>query len=244
MTIDIDDLKKGYLNIPTITATEQLTQYFNFGFSNTTGNTNNLDFNTKYNLSSTLSSYKGKELKLAFDSSYFLSKTNSIKSNEEYLANLGLEQELEEEWLSYLSLNWLRNPEFKNYNHKVSLGTGVGKSLSLNKREFLTLKIGTSLNADNYTNTQKSAYFNSFNEYLEYKNQLNNISQLYLKTGLLQNVQNFNDDYEALGIFGVTFKVGEKVNLNIQEEIAYDNLPPLGFKKTDTKSIVRLGYQF
>ncbi len=244
VTIDIDDIKKGYLEIPTVTATKELTQHIDIGFSNTTGNTNNLELNTKYNLSSTLSSYKGKDLKLAFDGSYFLNKSDSIKMNEEYLANLGLEQNLGEEWLSYLSLNWLRNPEFKNYNHKLSMGTGLGTEMTLDRKQTLTLKVGVSINAENYANNQKNSYFNALDESLKYNNRLNNISKFYLKMGALQNFQNFNDNYEILAIMGAVFKVGEKIDLNIEEEIAYDNLPPIGFKKSDTKSIVRLGYQF
>lgn len=243
-TIDIDKLKEKYQPISDITATKELTQHFNIDFSNTTGNTNNLDLNTKYDLSSTLSTYKGKDLKLAFDSSYFLSKKDTIKSDEEYLANLGLEQDLGKTWLSYLAINWLRNPEFKNYNHKVSIGAGFGKAIVLDETQTLTLKMGTSLNAENYANNQKNTYFNSLNEYLKYNNKLNNISNVYLKTGALQNFQDFNNDYEILAIMGVVFNVGEKIDLSMEEEVAYDNLPPIGFKKTDTKSIVRLGYQF
>ena len=243
-TIDIDELKQKYQSLSDITATKELTQHINIGFSNTTGNTNNLDLNTKYDLSSTLSTYKGKDLKLAFDGSYFLSKKDSIKSDEEYLANLGLEQDLGKAWLSYFSLNWLRNPEFKNYNHKVSIGAGFGRAIVLDETQTLTLKMGTSFNSENYANNQKNTYFNSLNEYLKYNNKLNTISNVYLKTGALQNFQNFNDDYEILALMGVVFHVGEKIDLSIEEEIAYDNLPPIGFKKTDTKSIVRLGYQF
>ena len=227
-----------------IEASEQQVQHLNLGFSNTTGNTRNLDVNAKYDFSSTLNPYQEKKLKILFDSSAFFTKTDSTKTNEEYLLNLALEQELGKKWLSYFTLNWLRNPEFKNYDHKTSTGAGLGKNLYFDDQRSLTLKIGASLNSENHANAQLTERFSSLNEYLEYNNQLNQISKLYVKVGALQNFEAFNDDYELISILGVNFNVGEKTSLNIEQEIAYDNIPPLGFKKTDTKSIVRLGYQF
>jgi len=232
------------LTFTPLKASEKQVQHLNLGFSNTTGNTRNLDVNAKYDFSSTLTPYNKKALKIIFDSSLFFTKTDSTKTNEEYLLNLALEQELGKEWLSYFTLNWLRNPEFKNYNHKISTGAGLGKNLYFDGQRSLTLKIGASLNSENYANAQLTERFSSLNEYLEYNNQLNQISKLYVKVGALQNFESFNNDYQILSILGVNFNVGEKISLNIEQEIAYDNLPPLGFKKTDTKSIVRLGYQF
>ncbi len=242
--IKLTDIESQYLNITDIKTSEKLAQNFNFGFSNTTGNTNNLDVNAKYDLLSTITRKDGEIIKILFDTSLFFTKTNSKKSNEEYLVNLQLEQELEKQWLSYFTFNWLRNPEFKNYNHKTSVGAGVGKNIFFDGTRSVTIKIGTAYNKENYANQQTSQDFSSLNEYLEYKNQLNKISKLYFKTGLLQNFNNFSENYEALAILGVIFTVGEKINLSIEQELAYDNLPPVGFKKSDTKSIVRLGYKF
>jgi len=240
----VGDIKTWHSNFSTLEATEKLEQNFNLGFSNTTGNTKHLDVNAKYDFSLCTVSYDKKLIKIIFDTSLFFTQTNSEKSNEEYLLNLGIEQELDKEWLTYFALNWLRNPEFKNYNHKTSVGVGIGKNLFFDGTQSLTLKIGTSLTQEDYANTQKSENFSSLNEYIEYKNQLNKISRFYFKTGAIQHLQGFKDDYEVLAILGVKFNVGEKINLILEQEVAYDNLPPIGFKKTDTKSIVRLGYKF
>ncbi len=240
----VEVFQERYPDFSDIENEEGLIQNFNIGFSNTTGNTNNLDVNAKYDLSSTLPSYENRHLKIMFDSSLFFTKTDSQKSNEEYLINLGLEQELDKEWLSYFSFNWLRNPEFRNYEHKTSLGVGLGKKIFFDGKQSITLKLGTSYNKEDYANTQEDENFSSLNQYFKYDNQLNKISKLYLTIGALQHFQSFKDDYEVLALLGVRFTVGEKINLIIEQEIAYDNLPPIGFKKTDTKSIVRLGYKF
>ncbi len=240
----IGDIETWHSSFANLEKTEKLSQNFNVGFSNTTGNTRNLDINAKYDLSLCTISYNKQLLKIIFDTSLFFTKTDSKKSNEEYLLNLGVEQELDKEWLTYFALNWLRNPEFKNYTHKTSTGVGIGKNLFFDGTQSLTFKIGTALTREDYANIQASENFSSLNEYLEYKNQLNKISKLYFNTGALQRFQSFENDYEILALLGINFSVGEKINLNLEQEVAYDNLPPIGFKKTDTKSIVRLGYKF
>jgi putative salt-induced outer membrane protein YdiY len=240
----VGDIEAWHSNFATIEARDEIIQNFNMGFSNTTGNTKHLDVNAKYDFTVSTLSYNGQLLKIIFDTSLFFTQTDSEKSNEEYLLNLGLEQELDKEWLTYFALNWLRNPEFKNYDHKTSIGTGMGKNLFFNDSQSITLKLGTAYTREDYANKQPSEGLTSLNEYLEYKNQLNKISKLYLKTGALQHFKNFHNDYEILAILGVNFNVGEKIHLTLEQEIAYDNLPPIGFKKTDTKSIVRLGYKF
>ncbi len=236
--------ERPYINFQTLKASNDLLQNINAGFSNTTGNTNNLDANIKYDFSVSSNAYKNHLLKIAFDTSIFYTETEKKKSNEEYLLNLGLEQDLGKQWLSYLALNWLRNPEFKNYNHKLSLGLGFGKDIFFDGKRSLTIKLGTAHNLEDYANHQETKSFSSFNEYLEYKNQLNRISKLYFRAGALQHFEGFEKNYELLGILGVNFKVGDKISLNLEQELMYDNLPPLGFKKSDTKSIVRLGYTF
>lgn len=240
----ITDVVNPHSGFSSIEVSENLIQNFNLGFSNTTGNTNNLDLNAKYDFSFSKAIYNDQLLKIIFDSSLSFTKTNYIKSNEEYLVNLGLEQDLKNQWLSYLAFTWLRNLEFKNYNNKTSIGLGLGKDVFFDGEQSITVKLGTSYNREDYANLQSTEDFSSLNEYIKYNNQLNKISKLYLKTGALQNFEAFNKDYEILAVLGVSFKVGEKVNLSIEEEFSYDNLPPIGFEKTDTKSMVRLGYKF
>ena len=62
------------------------------------------------------------------------------------LARLYLDQELQNDWLVYTFLNWLRN-EFRNFDNKWITGAGVGKVFvqqrnKLNSAEkFLTTRI-------------------------------------------------------------------------------------------------------
>ena len=238
------DVEAKYSNNKSIAANSNLEQSFNAGFSSTTGNTKTLNVNGKYEASMITSGYNNRDLKTAFDISAFMTKNNSVKDNEEYTANLGLEQMIENGWLGYAGMNWLRNPDFRNYDNKFAIGAGIGKELYKDATQSLVAKLGTSYNIEQYANTQPNESFGALNEYLEYTNKLNNVSKLYLKLGSMQNFDNMSNDYETTGVLGVNFAVGENVSLSLEEEVAYDNLPAIGFKKTDTKSIVRLGYHF
>jgi putative salt-induced outer membrane protein YdiY len=242
--ITLTDVKAKYSNNNKIEASKELKQSLKLGFSSTTGNTKTLNINGKYSFSFATEGYAENLLKVGFDTSAFFTETNKVKSNEEYLANIGFEQDIDSIWLGYMGIKWLKNPDFKNYNNKVSLNLGLGKELFNDGKQLLIAKVGIAYNLEDYANTQESERFGSLNEFLEYKNQLNKISNLYLKAGAMQNFDDMKKDYEGVGVLGVKFAVGENINLSIEEELSYDNLPPEGFKKIDTKSIIRLGYNF
>jgi len=242
--VSTTDVEAKYSNNNSVSATNTLEQSFNAGFSSTTGNTKTLNVNGKYEAAVITTGYNNRDLKTAFDVSAFMTKNDSVKDNEEYTANLGLEQMLDNGWLGYAGVNWLRNPDFRNYDNKFAIGAGMGKELYKDATQSLVAKLGTSYNMEQYANNQSDEDFGALNEYLEYTNKLNKVSKLFLKVGSMQNFDDMSNDYEAVGVLGVNFAVGENVSLSLEEEIAYDNLPSVGFKKTDTKSIVRLGYHF
>jgi len=238
-TITTTDVEAKYSAKSTVEKSTELKQNINLGFANTTGNTEILNINAKYNLAYTYND----TLNVGFDSSLFLTENDNVKDNEEYRANLGLEQLISNGWLGYASLGWLKN-EFLNYDNKMAIGLGIGKELLNSEQHSLKVKLGVAQNIEEYSNDQEKEEYTSLNEYIEYNNQLNKISKLFVKVGALENFDDFNNDYEVLGAFGVNFAVAENLSLSVEEEIHYDKLPPVGFEKTDTKSIVRLGYNF
>jgi len=241
--ISTTDVEATYSSKSGLSESKEMKQNINLGFASTTGNTKTLNINGKYDYSYTSTGYNNQALNVAFDSSVFFTKNNNIKDNEEYKANLGLEQFISNGWLGYTSINWLRN-KFLNFDNKSAIGAGIGKELYNDEQHSLKVKLGVAYNMEQYSNAQAEHKFTSINEYIEYNNQLNKVSSLFLKIGALENFDNFKTDYEVTGVFGFSFAVAENLSLTIEEEIRYDNLPPIGFKKTDTKSIVRLGYHF
>jgi putative salt-induced outer membrane protein YdiY len=238
----LSDVEAQYTAKSTIEATEVLKQSIHVGISSTTGNTEILNINAKYTMSFATSGYETKALKIAFDASAFITENNNVRDNEEFTANLGLEQYIFDTWLGYASVNWLRN-EFRNYDNKFSVGFGVGKEIFNNGQHSLKIKIGTAYNLEQFFNKQSKNDYASFNEYLEHNNKFNEVSSLYLKMGTSQNVDD-SGDYEILAVAGLTFVIAENLSVCIEQEVRYDQIPPVGFDNTDTKSIVRVGYDF
>jgi putative salt-induced outer membrane protein YdiY len=241
--VKVDDVKGKYAMDPGIKASKELKQNINLGFANTTGNTETLNLNAKYDLSYTIPGYSGYDLSWAFDTSVYVTQNDGITDNEEYTANLSLEQQLTESgWLAYTSVRWLRNT-FRNFDNKFFIGAGVGKELYNDGQHRFEVKLGAAYNLEQYSNQQPDHDFASLTEYMEYNNQLNKTSLLYVKVGASENFDDFND-YEVLGVVGFTFAVAEKLSVTLEGEVRYDNIPPVGYDTTDTKSIVRLGYSF
>jgi len=237
------DVAEQYSNTKSVKATSELKQSIDIGIAATSGNSDTKTANAKYKVTNTTSGYNNQELKVAFETSAFYSKANSIKNNEEYTAELGLEQMLTDGWLGYANINWLRNPDFRNYDNKASIGLGIGKELYKDATQTFVVKLGTSYNIEDYANSQETEKFGALNEYLEYTNKLNQVSEFFVKVGAQQNFKD-SKDYEVATSIGAKFTVAENVNLTFSQEIVYDHLPAVGFKKTDTKTVMSLGYNF
>jgi putative salt-induced outer membrane protein YdiY len=240
--VKISDVEREYTVTPTVNASNMLKQQLDFGLFSTTGNSDTLSINGKYALSFTLKGYNANDLKIAGDASVFVTKNNGIRDNEEYTINLGLEQELYQGWLGYGAVSWLRNT-FRNFDSKYAIGIGVGKQVFEQQNHSLKVKLGVAYNKEAYSNLQANNTYASLNEYVEYQRQFNEVSRLYVKVGASQNFDNFSD-YDVLAVAGLHFAVAENLSLSLEEEVRYDHIPPIGFDKTDTKSIVRVGYSF
>lgn len=247
MTADevvVSDVEAQYSSKSSVTATDELKQTINLGFSNTTGNTDTLNINGKYTMAFTTTGYSNQKLKVAFDASAFVNENDDVRSNEEYVANLGLEQYITDGWFGYGALNWLRNPDFKNIDNKFSVGAGIGKELYNDGKHTFKVKLGLAYNIEQYADNTADAKFGSVNEYMEYTNMLNDSSALYIKLGAMQNMDDFKNDYEVLFVAGLNFSVAENISVTIEEEVRYDKIHPGTAKATDTKTIVRVGYNF
>ena len=221
----------------------ELVQSINLGFANTTGNTNTLNFNGKYTFDYARKGYRDYPLHVGLNVSAFRTEDESKTTNEEYTAKFYLDQDLQSDWLVYTFVHWLRN-EFRNFENKWITGAGVGKVLLDDGTHFWRVKVGVAYNSEEYSNAQDTNTFTSLTQYLEYKNRFNQTSKFFLHLGASENFEDMTDDYELTGVIGLDFIISEDLHVIIEEEITYDALPPIGFKKTDTKSIIRIGYSF
>jgi len=242
-TVKLTDVEAKYKATEKVDASKEFKQHIGLGFANTTGNTETLNFSFEYDFKYTTIGLNDQDLKIAFDSSAYISENDSVRDNEEYKAWFRFEQMIANDWFGYFSARWLRN-EFRNYDSKTGLGIGIGKDVYKDATQSLKLTLGVSYNFENYTDSTPNNDFGALTQYMEYNNQLNDISNLYLKLGAMENFEDFSEDYELVMIAGVKFAIAESLNLSLEAEVDYDNLPSDGYDKTDTKTLVKLGYDF
>ncbi len=240
--VAVVDVQQRYIPDVSIATTPTLQQRIDLGFANTSGNTETLNFNGKYQLINHTQGYHGEMLHIGVEGGLLVTKDGGSTTNEEYTTTFKLEQEFANAWSLYFRLDWLRN-RFKNFNHKIMIGKGVGKEILSGSYGTLKLKLGGAYNIQHYHNTQASDYFGSFTQYLSYQRVFQNQSNFYIKVGASESFEELKD-YEIIGVLGVTFQLGEGFHLVVEEEMDYDALPAVGFETHDSKTIVRLGYRF
>ena len=245
MADSVSDVEAIYTKKSTVKASDKLKQSLNFGFSSTTGNTKTLNLNGKYDMAFITKGYDNRDLGVGFDASLFLTKDENIKNNEEYIVHLGLEQYIWKKFFLFTTFSWLRN-EFKNYDNQFSVDVGIGKELFSTDTQSIKIKLGTSYNFEKYSvvvNGKDDYSYAGLTEYIEYNNKLNEISNFYLKMGAMENYDDFSNDYEILAVVGTNFNIAKNLSLTLEAEAKHDSTPA-GKSKNDTKTIVRIGYNF
>ena len=241
---ETSNVENKYFKKIDIPIKNNIEQNIHFGFLYTTGNTQSLNLNGEYDIAMLQEGYKGKDLRYIFSSSVYLSEIDKTKSNEEYQASMGIEQSLANDWSAYVSADWYRNPEFRNLDNKASFNIGVGNDVFKNETQNIKIKLGLAYNIEDYTNTQKIKQFRSINEYIEYTNTINNHSRFVMKLGSLQNVLHFSSDYEILGVVSLEVKITKSLHIKLSEELMFDSLPSVGLERTDSKTLISIGYNF
>jgi putative salt-induced outer membrane protein YdiY len=241
--VKLTDVEGKYKAYHKLEVEHQFKQHIGFGFANTTGNSETLNFSFDYNFEYITAGYSNQELKLLFDTRAYISESNHEKDDEEYKAWLRCEQMIVDNWFGYLSSRWERN-RFQNYENKTTLGIGLGKDLLSDSNQSLTLTLGVAYTFEYYSDDTPHYNYSSITQYLDYKNQLNEISNLYLKLGAMESFEHFRDDYELVMLAGVKFIIAQSLNLSIESEVDYDASVADGYEKTDTKTLIKLGYDF
>jgi len=242
--LSTDDIQKKY--DPTTDARghlyEKPQQHIGAGYSSTSGNTHTSSFNAKYTFSHNTQFYALSKMSYTLEASAFMAKDHETRTAEEYKIFFNAKQPLPKKWLSYLSIGWLKN-DFQNFSNKVDLSIGLGKILLGDTKQSLTVKLGPAVNYEAYTSGGNNSY-TSLNEYIEYQRRIRKENKFYIKVGAKENFADMKEDYELNSLIGLQTAIVDRLDLTIEYNAFYDHLPSEGFKKTDTKTVVRLGYDF
>jgi len=240
--VKLTDVEAKYNASSKVEATKELKQHIGLGFANTTGNTETLNFDMDYLLKYKTLGYANEELNIEFGLNAYISENDDVRDNEEYKAHIKMEQMILNGWFGYLSTNWLKN-EFKNYDSKTGIGVGIGKEIIHSDNTSLKISFGVSYNFEEYSDGSEDYDYGALTQYAKYTSKLNDISDLYVEFGAMENFDDF-DDYELSLVAGCQFAVAQNLNLSIEAEVDYDNMPSVGYEDTDTKTLIKLGYDF
>jgi len=248
-TSNVEDIYAG--NSTATNVSKNLTQSINLGYANTAGVIDSTIFTGKYIAGFATQGYQAKELRVGFDFSAFYNKVEDTQKTEQYMANLGLEQNIVNGWFGYGALTWYRN-EALGYKNKVTVGAGIGKMLFSDSTHSLKVKLGVAYNIADFAglSAQEALEANdsyaTLTQYLEYNRALSKSNYLYIKIGASESFDNF-DDIEGIGVFGLNFAVAENISISLEEEIQYNGLSAFSNaldSKFNTKTVVRIGYNF
>ena len=198
-------------------------QHIEIGFSDTSGNTKTTSLNAKYIFSHMAAFFETHIMQYTIESSAFLAKDNGKRTAEEYKILFNAKQPLPRQWLSYVSIGWLKNI-FQNYTSKIDFSIGLGRELFKDEKQSFVLKLGPAINYEKYHSGGDSSY-TSLNEYLEYRRYLYDKNRFYCKVGAKENFSNMKEDYEINVLLGLRFKIVEKFHLIVEYNAFYDNKP-------------------
>jgi len=247
--IEVTDVESAYASNSSVSnASKELKQSINFGYAGTTGNSESTSFNAKYLATFTTTGYDNEELRVGFDLSGYMNKIEGAQKVEEYMANLGIEQNIYDGWFGYAALNWYKN-EALGFNNKTSIGAGIGKMLFSDTVHSLKVKLGAAYNLADFANVSDvnaDDSYTTLNQYIEYNRILNSNSNFYAKLGASESIDDFSD-IEGIAVLGLNFAVADKISVSIEEEIKYNGLGVFSDvldSKADTKTVIRIGYNF
>ena len=246
------DVESSYSSNSIVThASRELKQSINLGFANTTGNSETTTFNGKYTADFATDGYNNQELRVAFDFSAFYNKVEDADTTDEYTANLGLEQNIANGWFGYAMANWYRNEDL-GYKNKTMLGAGIGKILFATEVHSLKVKLGAAYNMADFSGlsvaeaaTADDSY-GVLTQYVEYHRVLNEVSNFYAKIGASESFEEMSD-VEGTAVLGLNFSVADRISVSVEEEIKYNGLDVFSDvldNKADTKTVIRVGYNF
>jgi putative salt-induced outer membrane protein len=206
-----------------------------FGFVNTTGNTESVAMNMKLNFIRTQERWRHR-----FSGTALLKSEDGIKDNERYTAEVQSDRKLTEKSWLFGSFRWDAD-KFGSYDPQVSLTGGYGYQLMKSEKHSLKGEIGAGYRKLEETETGLSsseliARFLLDDSWQVFKTTLWT-NRLLIETGSSNTFSQFNSGVAVSMTDRLAVKLGFEIRNNTK-------IPPGDSEKTDTISSVNLVYNF
>ena len=229
-------MKKVLLFLPLL-AFAAMTQKIELGYFGTTGNSNSNSITAAYSCSY---QYSPKIKYTLFTDILYASKEGDT-TNERYRINFDTYYYYTQKLYFYTQLKFLRNT-FEGYNQQYSIGPGFGYNVYKGEKNSIDLLAGYEYRRNNYT-TQPHKNYHYFKGEIKHNLQITSKNSLSSSLSIVENLEK-NRDYEMEFITNLNLAIINQLGLKLSFELDYDNLPPLGKKKTDTTTKVSIVYSF
>ncbi len=212
-------------------------QKIELGYFGTTGNSNSTSLTAGYSIQSDISDATTAK----FWADILYSTKEGQTDNERYRANARVEHSYTKRLFTFLEISFLRNT-FQGYDAQYGINPGVGYKLQPSKQHELDLLLGYAYRRNDLTSGQRQDLHYAKTE-LDYNYQITNKNSLQANLYFIENLSN-SSDYESKLDTSLNLSIIDKLGFKLSYEIKYDNLPPIGKKKTDTLTKASIVYEF
>ncbi|WP_286337883.1 DUF481 domain-containing protein [Hydrogenimonas cancrithermarum] len=212
-------------------------QSVELGYIGSTGNTDSQSFNGVYK-----NDYQYDEktdMHTKVDILY--GEKSGEKSDERYRLFYDVNHYYNGDVFTYGEASALRNT-FEGYNQQYNFGAGLGYNIFKDEKQFLKGKAGLQYRRSNFTD-EPSDNFYYLKGGLDYTYNMTNDNQFTAKWDVLDNLKRVKD-VETVIDLGLKILIVDKLSFRLGFELKYDNVPPVGKKKTDTTTTAGIVYSF
>ncbi|WP_457593337.1 DUF481 domain-containing protein [Hydrogenimonas sp.] len=207
------------------------------GYIGSTGNSESQSLNAAYKNDYQYDAQTDMHLK----ADILYGEKSGTTSDERYRLFYNVNRYVNQDMFVYGEASALRNT-FEGYNQQYNLGAGLGYNIFKDEKQFLKGKGGLQFRRSNYT-TQPHDNFYYLKGGLDYAYNFSKTNQFTAVWTLLDNMKRIKD-YETVVNLGLKMLIVDQLSFRVGFQLKYDNVPPIGKKKTDTTTTAGIVYTF
>ena len=212
-------------------------QSVELGYIGSTGNTDSQSVNGVYKNDYQYDSATDMHLK----ADLLYGENKGVTSDERYRLFTSLNHYYSEDLFTYGEASALRNT-FEGYNQQYNIGAGAGYNIFKEKRQALKGKAGLQYRRSNFTDQPHDNFYYA-KAGLDYFYDFSQTNRFTAQWHVLDNLKRLKD-FETVVDLGLKMLIVDRLSFRLGFEFKYDNVPPLGKKKSDTTTTAGIVYSF
>jgi putative salt-induced outer membrane protein YdiY len=172
------------------------------------------------------------KIEVAWKAAALISKSDGIRSAENYLSELRCDFLFSEQVFAGLSVGWLKD-QFSGIDAKYAVGPILGYKVLTGAQNFLKTELGFDYVKEENTNGSESEFFRGL-AHGEYEHHFSESNKFLLSLEYLYDFNN-EDNYNMNATTAVVTILSEHFSFKTSYTVKYDNEPtPITLDRTDT----------